>query len=467
MPKLHEGRRYDLWWQNPFKYYEHLKDCGETQVLFDHSLLTKYKVDPRAFMRQHFRGMSWRCYIINTDCATLIDHTCGPEETLGSWAVWDAQEHNLEELKDLMEVPWKDREVSYLADWYEMPHPNQKHRVFIKNMIAGRVDPIWRKRRQRLTKIQRLYPECEMFIKPKHFGMGLAFGSGFSASCLDPYEFRWLERGKIVLPNGRNVHLERVEEFSKEIEYFGFDPHEVRYDQDTGLLYCITAIRYAAHHWDDPLGPFYRKNSYLDGPDFKNPDMYARMPSYERFNRPLDKIKPTDQVLCDSCSLWRLCPAYRTGEVCGLPSSETRRLADMALSRNADDVVDMLASVVSKQAERVERKIDDEKFLESGYDKDVDKLLNNLFKNGATLAKLRNPALGRPLVQINATVDPKAQAIEQADPRALAMGVIQELEDSGIPRDQITEEMVEKHLQANYAPKQLEGDVVDAEVADG
>ncbi|QDF18224.1 hypothetical protein SEA_DAKITI_9 [Gordonia phage Dakiti] len=468
MPKLHQGRRYDLWWQNPFKYYEHLKDSGETQVLFDHSLLTKYKVNPREFMLQHFRGMSWKCYVMNEDCTILIDHTCGPEETKGSWAVWDYQKHDLEELKDLVEMPWKDRPIDPLADWYEVPHPAQKHRVFIKNIVAGTRDELWKKRRQRLTKIQRLYPECELFIKPKHFIMGLAFGAGFTASSLDPYEMRWLERGKIVLPTGRKVHLEDVYSHADAIEHFGFDPEEVRYDQDVGLLYCIASIRYAAHHWDDPTGPFYSKKSHLLSlPDFNNPDMYAQMPSYDRVVRPLDKIKPTDQVLCDSCSLWRLCPAYRTEEVCGLPSSETRRLADMALSRNADDVVEMLASVVSKQAERVERKIDDEKFLESGYDKDVDKMLNNLFKNGATLAKLRNPALGRPLVQINANVDPKTQAIQQADPRALAMGVIQELEDSGVPREDITEEMIEKHIQDNYAPRQLEGEVVDAEVTDG
>ncbi|QOP65336.1 terminase small subunit [Gordonia phage Diabla] len=468
MPKLHQGRRYDLWWQNPFKYYEHLKDSGESQVLFDHSMLEKYKINPREFMLQHFRGMSWRCYVMNKDCVVLFDHTCGPRESLGSWPIWDYEKHDLAELKDLLETPWKDRPISEHADWYEVPSPHQPHRVFLKNAVTGLYDPIWRKRRLRLTKIQRLYPECEMFLKPKGFAVGLMFGSGFTACSVDPYEMRWLEKGKIILPNGRKVHLENVDKFAREIEHFGFDPYDVRYDQDVGLLYCIASIRYAAHHWDDPTGPFYnQKGVHMRAPDFNNPDMYAPMPSYEKVSIKLDKIKPTDKVLCDSCSLWRLCPAYRTEEVCGLPSSETRKLADMALSRNADDVVEMLASVVSKQAERVERKIDDEKFLESGYDKDVDKMLNNLFKNGATLAKLRNPNLGRPLVQINANVNPQAQAIEQADPRALAMGVIRELEESGVPREDITEEMIEKHLQANYAPKQLEGEVVDAEVTDG
>ena len=149
-------------------------------------------------------------------------------------------------------------------------------------------------------------------------------------------------------------------------------------------------------------------------------------------------------------------------------NTEGSRLAKLALSRNADDVVEMLASVVSKQAERVEKKIDDEKFTDSGFDKDIDKMLNNLFKNGATLAKLRDPNLGRPLVQINANLpaQQKAEAIKQADPRALAMGVIEEIEETGIKREDITEEMIEKHIQSKYATKQIEGEVVDAEVTD-
>lgn len=195
--------------------------------------------------------------------------------------------------------------------------------------------------------------------------------------------------------------------------------------------------------------------------------MYAEMPSYERMpGFKIDSIKETDKIVCDSCALWRKCPVYRPEAVCGLTSSDSKRLADMALSRNAEDVVEMLASIVSKQAERAEKKLEDEKFLESGYDKDVDKMLNNVFKNGVQLAKLRDPSLGRPLVQINANVNPQAKAIESADPRALAMNVIQEIESTGVKREDITEEMIQQYMQNNYAPKQLEGDVVDAEVAD-
>ena len=144
-----------------------------------------------------------------------------------------------------------------------------------------------------------------------------------------------------------------------------------------------------------------------------------------------------------------------------MTDSETRKLADLALSRNADDVVTMLQSVVSKQAERVETRIEDEKFADKGFDPDIDKMLNNLFRNGTTLAKLLNPALGRPLVQINGNITPSAQ-VAQADPRALASTVIAELEASGVKREDMTQEMIEEYMRSKYAPKQIEA--IDAEV---
>lgn len=151
-----------------------------------------------------------------------------------------------------------------------------------------------------------------------------------------------------------------------------------------------------------------------------------------------------------------------------MPGTESRKLSELALSRNSDDIVEMLASIVSKQAQRVEEDIQNETFSESKRNKDVDKNLNNLFKNGVQLAKLRNPALGRPLVQINAGTPQQQQArqVAAADPRALAMSVIEEIEATGVKREDITEEMIDQFIKDNHAPKAITqgDDVVDAEV---
>lgn len=466
---MHPGRRYDLYWEDPYKYAAHMRELGECQAYFTYTNLHFKRMDARAFMRQNFHGMPWKCYIAAKHFTYLIDYTCGPEEHRGSWPNWNAPKYDLEDLQDLILNPWVDRKVNPDAPWYEHPVHGQPHRVFVEALGSGATE-FERNRRRRIAKIQRLFPEVELFIRAKTFNIPFMFGCGFSAGCLDPYRHRGLKKGCVYTPSGKEVHLERVEEFSDEIEYMGFDPYEVRYDQDVGLLYTMASVRYAAHHWDDPTGPFYNVKGKFASTDFHNPDMYAEMPSYEVINNFRgEKAKDTDKILCDSCSLWRLCPAYRPEAVCGLPSSDSKKLSDMFKSRNADDVVEGLAAIVSKQAERVESKMDEEKFSSGGHDKEIDKMLNNLFKNGTQLAKLRDPSLGRaPLVQINANSPQALQAgkVSTADPRALAATVIQEIEATGVRREDITEQMIEDHLNS-YAPKALNGgDVLDAEVAD-
>lgn len=467
MPKSHPGRRYDLWWKDPFRYSNELVASGESQVMLDFGKLYHYRLNPRGFMRERFAGMPWKCYVVHNDFVYLIDHTCESEQIKGSWPIWDYERYDLKELQDYVSAPWLGRPVPPDARWWEIPQVGQQHRVFINDIVAGaQGDTKNRARRQRLTKIQKLFPEVELFIISKWLHFPLMFGSGFDACGVDVKATLLSNKRQLFLPNGSQFKSMDAAKYRDEIEYFGFDYRDVRDDHEAAMLFTIAVMRYAAHHWDDETGPFYSKNGRRRSPDFNNPDMYAEMPSYERipgFYAPV--VKETDKIVCDSCSLWRKCPSYRAEEVCGLGSSDSRRLADMAMSRNADDVVEMLASIVSKQADRVEKRLEDEKFSESGHDKEVDKMLNSVFKNGVQLAKLRDPSLGRPLVQINANVQ-QAKAVESSDPRALAMGVIQEIEATGVKREDITEEMIQDHITKNYAPKQLESEVVDAEVED-
>ena len=467
MPKLHQGRRYDLWWKNPYKYHKQLKDRGESQVLWDFSFLRKYRIDVLTFMRQNFHGLPWKAYILDERTCYLIDYTCGTNEHRGSWPVWSYPNYNLRELEDLIRTPWDQRPVNPNAAWYDIPVVGQKHRVFIKDIKNGAMDPILRKRRQKLTKIQRAFPEVELFIKPIDFSFPLMFGAGFSAGCMDPYKAHHDNKGSIVLPNGSHIMLKRdIDRLYREapkIEFLGYDVDHILEDPWINLEFQIASCRHAAHHWDDPTGPFIGARAQISHRvDYENPDMYAKTSSYSVVKFKKDKIKETDKILCDSCSLWRLCPAYRAEEVCGLPGTESKKLSEMFKSRNADEVVEGLASIVSKQAERVERRMDEEQFAPGGSDKEIDKQLNALFKNGTQLAKLRNPNLGRPLVQINnGPGTQNNQIVANADPRALAATVIQEIEATGVRREDITDEMIAEHI--GGARQAIEAEVVNVE----
>lgn len=470
MVQMVGGRRYDLWWEDPFKYAQHLRQSGECQVYFTFTNLHKYGINPHTFMRQNFYGMPWKCYVKNDKFAYLIDYTCRPDEIAGCWPVWSYQNWNLAELKFLVENPWSEIPFKDDIPYYQRPAAGQKHRIFIGDMAVGRGE-IEKNKRRKLTKIQREYPEVEFFIKPKSFSMSLLFGCGFTAGCLDPYRERGTRKGVVYFPNGTFSSLEYLDEHKEKIEYFGYKVNDIKYDQDIGLLYTIASIRHAAHHWDNPHGILksHGSASYHQA-DYHNPDMYALMPSREQFDHfKKEPIKDSDKILCSQCSLWRLCPAYREEAVCALPGTESSRLAKLAQSRNAEDVVEMLASVVGKQAERVEKRMDEEKFVDGGFDKEVDKMLNNLFKNGTQLAKLRDPSLGRPLVQINAQVAQKEanKQVAQSDPRVLAASIISDIEATGVKREDITEQMIEDHLKSLAPAKELEsGQPLDAEVVD-
>lgn len=469
MPKLHEGRRYDLWWENPLKRPDLLVDSGECQVILNYLKLHKRGMTARQFMQMHFHGMPWKCYVMDKYNCYLIDYTCEDKEIRGSWPVWDFRTSSFQDLKELIEVPWDRRPIHINAQWWEIPVEGQQHRVFCYSVPAERFNQLIVNRRIRLSKVQRLYPEVELFLRMKYMSIPLAFAAGFSACSIALEDTASLKHSSIFLPNGKEVRLPEIERYKQYIEYFGFDINEVRNNHDEQMLYNIASVRYAAHHWDDPTGPYApEKGRFVKtNPEYNQPDMYAPMPSYQNnkmFNGKYDKMKDTDKILCDSCALWRLCPAYRAEAVCGLPGTESKKLADLALSRNADDVVSMLASIVSKQAERVEARIEDEQLAPGGHDKEIDKMLNNTFRNGVQLAKLRDPSLGRPLVQVNVAQNPNTKAIASADPRVIAAGVIAELESSGVRREDITESMINDYL-TQFAPPQLEP-YTDAEVVD-
>lgn len=448
-----------------------LVESGESQVLLNHLKLFKKGLTARQFMQRHFHGMPWRCYVMDKYNCYLIDHQCEEEQIRGCWPVWDFRTSSFAELKEFVEIPWDQRPVYTGAQWWEIPVEGQQHRVFCYSVPAERFDPMIVKRRQKLSKVQRLYPEVELFLRMKYLSVPLAFGAGFSACSIDLEGMRTLKHSSIYLPNGKEVRLPDIYDYSGYIQYFGFNPSEIKNDQSEQMLYNIASLRYAAHHWDDPTGLYAPPKGRIirNMPEYNQPDMYAPMPSYENsrmFNGTHDKVKDTDKILCDQCSLWRLCPAYRAEAVCGLPGTESKKLADLALSRNADDVVSMLASIVSKQAERVESRLEDEQFAPGGHDKEIDKMLNNTFKNGVQLAKLRDPSLGRPLVQINTgPATSNTKAIASADPRIIAAGVVAELEASGVSRENITEQMINEYL-TQFAPQQIEGSYTDAEVVD-
>jgi len=403
--------------------------------------------------------------VVDNRCGYEQDYTCKEREVKGVYPTWDYKKYNLKELRDYVENPWSSSyDLSPDLQYFEKPKPDQPHKIFIRDCFTG-IRMKEKMRIKHLAKIQRVYENVEFFLVPKSYGFGMMFGMGFTSSSFGAFHWVKSNNGMMVSPGGKKIPWRQIPEYKEVFENMGYDPAWVQEDRYHGIQYMIDAARWAAHHWDDPTGPYPRPRNYKT--DYNVPEMYVPSLSYKSvptFNR--EKIKPTDKILCNSCSLWRKCPAYRSGEVCNLSKSTTRKLAKLAGSRNAGDVVEMLSGIVEVQAGRAERLLEEEEVTNKS-NSDVDTALNSLFKNGKQLALLLNPNLGRPLVQINNMNGiPHAQAtqaINSADTRGLAAMVIKEIEATGVPREQITEQMVLDHIQDKYGQKAIEAEVVPNE----
>lgn len=142
-----------------------------------------------------------------------------------------------------------------------------------------------------------------------------------------------------------------------------------------------------------------------------------------------------------------------------MPGSETNGLAKYFQSRDSDRIIDALGTVLAAQASRLERgmQVEDE-FSE--LDPEVTKLMNQVFTNGVKLAKLVNPNLTKPLVQIN---NGAAAAVSGSNPQQLMAAVVRAIEDTGVKREDITQQMVESMLagMTSKEPVQIESRVTN------
>jgi hypothetical protein len=451
------GRRYSLAYRDPYNYWRDLLDAGEYEVSWTAPDVMSKRIDTQRFMRTNFAGTPWRQLHISDWCAWDQDYTCARDEVIGVYPVFNIDKHPLSDLKDYLENPWGDRAVQSDLDWFERPVHGQINRVVIKSLRAG--DAFEQRKVRKLRDIQLAYPEVEFFIHYSN-NYNILFGSSFGGGDFNP---RFASIGnRITLPGGRSVK----DYDYPEVKALGFDPSDFVGSITERTLFNITSARYAAHHWENPTG-LSKRRPRLREVDHSSPTMFAHAPNSSiKTAFPAELVKPTDKIVCDHCSLWRMCTSYRKASVCNMAGTESKKLSDMALSRDAGVITDMLASIVSKQAERAERALTDEQFSAKtdGLDPQVDKMLNSLFKNGVQLAKLRDPTLGKPLVQINnntLNAGGAAASVGGADPRALVASVVAQIEAKGIDRSEITQEMVELAMQEHV---ESTPDVQDAEI---
>lgn len=142
-----------------------------------------------------------------------------------------------------------------------------------------------------------------------------------------------------------------------------------------------------------------------------------------------------------------------------MPDSDPQPLSNYFQTRDADTIISGLGTLLAAQTHRLEAGMKRESDNDDKLDPEVTKILNGVFDRGVVLAKLLNPALTKPTVQIN------HNTLNAGSPQQLMASIVDALEAQGIPRDKITPEMIEAVINEQQGLQQKAIEVASTERA--
>jgi hypothetical protein len=221
-------------------------------------------------------------------------------------------------------------------------------------------------------------------------------------------------------------------------------------------MYNIESARWAGQYYLSEVKFDHRRGRVLN-PDDPNPKPLTTKSIQMR----RQAFREGDLFLCDLCSRQNSCKFFRTGSVCIVPGSEGEQLANLLGSRDSERIMEGLGTLQAAGARRLEQGLDTEQST-GKLDPEVTKIINSLFMNGVRLAKLRDPALaaaGAPKLKLTMN----QQQITVGSPKELMAQIMAELEGKGIPRDQITPEMVQRIISE---PDDVRNKAIEAAVSE-
>lgn len=501
----------EVWFRNPDSYVRELAEVGVGRIAWDRGYLTKKRIDPVLHAELYLGELSWRSWAIGPQGTAEYR----PGDTYGRpSAVYPTFAFGQEasELEDLVAYPAGEDESQFGNTELppdERPVEGQAHVVVITDIPNMRTAAN-RSFLRYVAELQADYPKCTIHLHGL-YGFRTMFGLAFRSV---DFEARTsAQKGKVVTPAGREMQFERLAAHAHWATMLGMRPADLAIPRNR-CMYNIRSAVWAGENFRKDIQYRVRgtqKSVDVDyteaslavqaNRDKMTPDEQrmadevlaelAKMSGVTDTTTPARKFKPRttspttarnrkaltsgsargqdgDYFHCNSCSLADDCKFYREGSVCSVPSSETSQLAKLFGSRDSDQIIDGLGELLKKQAERIEDgEAAEEDFGEQNPE--VNKMINSLFANGVKLAKLINPALnGGPKVNVNVGVGQGGQAAVMAgNPNQLMGAIVRELESKGIPRDQITPQMIQGVLEgmggaASPTPA-IEGHVVSRE----
>lgn len=445
----------ECWYRNPHNYIRELVEVGGPyRIVWDRGILVKKHIDAHKHAKMYFgENTDWRILLAGQQGTAELDpdhDITNPKAVYPTWAYGE----DLDILEEMMSVNIAEDPNAVTADVPvdQRPVPNQEHRVVVTNLPnVGQNSN--RAFLRELKTLQEEYSDCILHVHGS-YSFRFMFGQGWGAA--DAESRTDAANGRVTLPNGRSVPFAHTVATPQWVNLLGVSVAELKEPRNR-CIFNIKSAKWAGEHWDEDI-KFKTRG-------LANVDHNARttMIPTTASSRSKSAMTPAqgDMITCDTCSLIDTCKFYRVGAVCSLPQSDTKSLADYFQSRDSSKIIDALGTVLGASTRRLERGLKDEEDLELGLDPEVTKLTNQVFNNGLKLAKIIDPSLTKPGVQIN--VGGGAAAVAAGTPNQLMGAVVRALENQGIARENITPEMVTETLKEmgmqEETPQLIEGTV--------
>lgn len=434
----------EVWCRNPKSYIREVLEVRQSLTVWDMGFLIKNSLDVVKFCDLYYpQDMHWRALVVGDydQGAAEVSRGGSTEKPDAVYPVW-AYGGDWNILEELVENPVGE-DVDACSDKSvprrERPVLGQEHRVVITDIPNVSSGP-GRKFVRLLHELQLDYPECIIHV---HGLYSYRVMFGFSFRSVDVDSRTRASKGDVEMPNGKCVRFEQMVKHPQWANLLGMKPVDLQIPRNR-CIYNIKSALWAAKNFEKNV-PFKTRGEYT--PDTVAADSAVVTPETKAHKLP--KGKPGDKFICDTCSLADQCKFYRVGAVCSVSDSEPKTLAEFFNTRDSDAIISGLGALLGKQADRLERGLEDEQYGEE-LDSEVSKLINSLFGNGVKLAKLTNPELaGGTKVGVFVNGGHGSSVAVGGSASQLTAAIVNELEAKGISREDITPEMIGEVLNPN------------------
>lgn len=448
----------EVWFRNPHDYIRELVECGEYLIAWDRGLLVKKRIDPVKHASLYFgKAYPFRVLLVGEQGTAELRDGDTLENPTAVYPTWCYGEDSAI-LEEMIAKP-VGQDLTICSDRTiapdERPVYGQEHRVVITELPDAKTGPA-RKFLRYLKELQEDYPDCIIHIHGL-YSYRVAFGLGFAAADVEPRTAA--QKGKVHMPSGSEEKFERAQSNPQWVTALGFKPVDLAVPRNR-CMYNIKSAKWAGANYDK-LFNFKSRGSHT--PDIEASDKdYEPATTVSRMSSP-KKAKDGDQYICNTCSLQNECKYFRDGAVCSVPGAEPTSLARFFKTRDSDTIIDGLGTLLAANSRRLERGLKEEEDF-GELNSDVSKVMGQVFEQGVKLAKLVDPNLrGGAKVQVNVGAG-GAAAVSAGNPRQLIAAAVRELESRGIPRENITPELIQGLLSGMGSPEHarqaIEGTII-------